>query len=115
MTGEISEKIQTQNVKKNSPQEDRMSDFTAAALGMTEDLWQVEFRSMRKGYQVPKLVLYSGKTSTACGYGQSAMGPFYCPADYKVYIDLSFYNDMKYSLGGGGNFAQGYVIAHEVV
>ena len=59
-------------------------------------------------------MLYTGSTSTACGYGQSAMGPFYCPADRKVYLDLSFYNDMQKKLGGGGDFALGYVLAHEV-
>ncbi len=113
LNGEIPQ-VQTQSQTKASPQEERMADFTAAALGMTEDLWQSEFQKSGKNYQAPKLVLYSGQTSTACGYGQAAMGPFYCPADYKVYIDLSFYNDMKRSLGGGGDFAQGYVIAHEV-
>lgn len=113
LNGEIPQ-VQTQSQQKSSPQEERMADFTAATLGMTEDLWQAEFRKSGKNYQAPTLVLYTKQTSTACGYGQSAMGPFYCPADYKVYIDLSFYNDMKRSLGGGGDFAQGYVIAHEV-
>lgn len=116
LNGEIPQQVQTQGQTqtKASPQEERMANFTAAALGMTEDLWQSEFRKSGKNYQAPKLVLYTGQTSTACGYGQAAMGPFYCPADYKVYIDLSFYNDMKRNLGGGGDFAQGYVIAHEV-
>lgn len=116
LNGEIPQQVQTQGQAqtKVSPQEERMANFTAAALGMTEDLWQSEFRKSGKNYQAPKLVLYTGQTSTACGYGQAAMGPFYCPADYKVYIDLSFYNDMKRNLGGGGDFAQGYVIAHEV-
>ncbi|GAA5097780.1 KPN_02809 family neutral zinc metallopeptidase [Wohlfahrtiimonas larvae] len=114
LNGEIPQQAQTQSQTKASPQEERMANFTAVALGMTEDLWQAEFEKSGKNYQAPKLVLYTGQTSTACGYGQAAMGPFYCPADYKVYIDLSFYNDMKRSLGGGGDFAQGYVIAHEV-
>ncbi len=116
LNGEIPQQVQTQGqtTTKASPQEERMANFTATALGMTEDLWQSEFRKLGKNYQAPKLVLYTGQTSTACGYGQAAMGPFYCPADYKVYIDLSFYNDMKRNLGGGGDFAQGYVIAHEV-
>ena len=116
LNGEIPQQAQTQGQTqtKASPQEERMANFTAAALAMTEDLWQSEFRKSGKNYQAPKLVLYTGQTSTACGYGQAAMGPFYCPADYKVYIDLSFYNDMKRNLGGGGDFAQGYVIAHEV-
>lgn len=116
LNGEIPQQVQTQGQSqtKASPQEERMASFTAAALGMTEDLWQAEFKKAGKTYQAPKLVLYTGQTSTSCGYGQAAMGPFYCPADYKVYIDLSFYNDMKRNLGGGGDFAQGYVIAHEV-
>lgn len=116
LNGQIPQQAQTQHQipQDISPQEARMADFTAAALGMTEDLWQTEFKQAGQQYQAPKLVLYSGQTSTACGYGQAAMGPFYCPADYKVYIDLSFYNDMKRNLGGGGDFAQGYVIAHEV-
>lgn len=116
LNGEIPQQVQTQGQTQTqaSPQEERMANFTATALGMTEDLWQAEFRKAGKNYQAPKLVLYTGQTSTACGYGQAAMGPFYCPADYKVYIDLSFYNDMKRNLGGGGDFAQGYVIAHEV-
>ncbi|WP_018121841.1 KPN_02809 family neutral zinc metallopeptidase [Wohlfahrtiimonas chitiniclastica] len=97
-----------------SPEEERMANFTSTSLGMTEDLWQREFKKLGKTYQEPTLVIYSGQTSTACGYGQAAMGPFYCPADYKVYIDLSFYDDMRKSLGGGGDFAQGYVVAHEV-
>lgn len=97
-----------------SPEEERMANFTSTSLGMTEDLWQREFKKLGKTYQEPTLVIYSGQTSTACGYGQAAMGPFYCSADYKVYIDLSFYDDMRKSLGGGGDFAQGYVVAHEV-
>lgn len=69
---------------------------------------------MGKTYQPPKLVMYRGATHTGCGTGQSVMGPLYCPADSTVYIDLSFYDDMKNQLGAGGNFAQGYVVAHEV-
>lgn len=97
-----------------SPAEQRMADFAAVALAKTEDLWGARFKKQGMRYREPTLVIYSGSTSTACGYGQAAMGPFYCPADEKVYLDLSFYNDMKRSLGGGGDFAQGYVIAHEV-
>lgn len=97
-----------------SPAEQRMADFTAVALAKTEDLWRARFKEQGMRYREPTLVIYSGSTSTACGYGQAAMGPFYCPADEKVYLDLSFYNDMKRSLGGGGDFAQGYVVAHEV-
>ena len=97
-----------------SAKEQQMARFTSVVLKTTEDTWQARFREMGRRYDPPKLVLYSGATSTTCGYGQSAMGPFYCPADTSVYIDLSFYQDMKTRLGGGGDFAQGYVIAHEV-
>lgn len=95
-------------------EEQEMADFTAVALAKTEDLWRAQFRAQGMQYREPTLVIYNGSTGTACGYGQAAMGPFYCPADEKVYLDLSFYNDMKRNLGGGGDFAQGYVIAHEI-
>lgn len=99
---------------KPSPREQEMADFSAVTLKLTEDAWQDIFHRAGKNYKPPKLVLYTGSTSTTCGYGQSAMGPFYCPADESVYLDLSFFQDMKTKLGGGGDFAQGYVIAHEV-
>ncbi len=83
-------------------------------LATTEDTWGQQFEKMGKTYQQPKLVMYRGMTRTGCGAGQSIMGPFYCPADGTVYIDLSFYDDMKDKLGADGDFAQGYVIAHEV-
>lgn len=94
--------------------EQEMARFTSVLLRTTEDTWGEIFAGSGKKYVAPKLVMYTGATQSACGYGQSAMGPFYCPADQSVYIDLSFYQDMKRSLGGGGDFAQGYVIAHEV-
>ena len=97
-----------------APQEQEMARFTSVILKTTEDAWDGIFRKSGAVYTPPKLVLYSGSTQTTCGYGQSAMGPFYCPSDQSVYIDLSFYQDMKNELGGGGDFAQGYVIAHEV-
>lgn len=94
--------------------DDQLARFTSVALRSTEDAWSNIFRQAGREYSPAVLVLYSGATDTACGYGQSAMGPFYCPADHKVYIDLSFYNDMERKLGGGGDFALGYVLAHEV-
>ncbi|MDR1043598.1 MAG: neutral zinc metallopeptidase [Candidatus Adiutrix sp.] len=97
-----------------SPEEREMARFTSVALKTTEETWGRIFQKMGRSYVPPKLVLYSGLTETTCGYGQAAMGPFYCPGDQTVYIDLSFYQDMKDKLGGGGDFAQGYVIAHEV-
>ena len=96
------------------PRNDELAQFTSAALKSTEDTWSQIFRQAGRQYSPATLVLYSGYTDTACGYGQSAMGPFYCPADHKVYIDLSFYNEMERKMGGGGDFALGYVLAHEI-
>lgn len=105
--------VLTQN-SAPGPRDDELSHFTKVALGTTEETWANIFRQAGRQYSPATLVLYSGATNTACGYGQSAMGPFYCPADHKVYIDLSFYNDMESKLGGGGDFALGYVLAHEI-
>jgi len=104
---------QTENYQP-SVEEQQMANFSAVALKMTEDSWSRIFQQMGRTYTPPKLVLYTGATGTTCGYGQAAMGPFYCPADESIYLDLSFFQDMKNKLGGGGDFAQGYVIAHEV-
>lgn len=98
----------------NLAQDNEAGKFTSVILATTEDTWSKLFQQMGKQYVPPKLVMYRGATPTHCGTGQSAMGPFYCPADQSVYIDLSFYDDMKTKLGAGGEFAQGYVIAHEV-
>ena len=99
---------------KGTAAEEELAKFSRVALKTTEEVWTEIFRASGEKYPYPKLVLYSGSTNTACGYGQAAMGPFYCPADKKVYLDLSFYNDMLKKLGGGGDFALGYVLAHEV-
>lgn len=96
------------------PADDRMAQFVSTVLADTEDVWTDVFRKGGAQYQDPKLVLFRGATSTACGTGQAAMGPFYCPADQKVYIDLGFYETLKNQLGAPGEFAQAYVIAHEV-
>jgi predicted metalloprotease len=93
---------------------DKLTDFVSVVLADTEDTWNGIFRDYGTSYQEPRLVLFSGAVDSACGYAQSAMGPFYCPRDQKVYIDLSFYRDLKYQLGAPGDFAQAYVIAHEV-
>jgi uncharacterized protein len=93
---------------------DDMGRFVAAVLGGTEDAWGAIFQAAGAQYQKPRLVLFRGATPTACGTGQSAMGPFYCPGDQKVYIDLSFYDTLRRQLGAPGDFAQAYVIAHEV-
>lgn len=93
---------------------DAGKDFVARVLGSTERVWTQKFQEMGRQYEQPKLVLFNGFVQSACGMAQSAMGPFYCPGDNKVYIDLSFYQDMKNKLGAPGDFAQAYVIAHEV-
>lgn len=93
---------------------DEMGRFVAAVLGGTEDAWGPIFQQAGAPYQKPRLVLFRGATPTACGTGQAAMGPFYCPGDQKVYIDLSFYDTLRRQLGAPGDFAQAYVIAHEV-
>jgi uncharacterized protein len=96
------------------PADDRMARFVSTVLADTEDVWKDIFTQGGSAYQEPKLVLFRGATPTACGQGQSAMGPFYCPGDHKVYIDLDFYDTLKNKLGAPGEFAQAYVIAHEV-
>ncbi|MGY8526550.1 KPN_02809 family neutral zinc metallopeptidase [Paracidovorax citrulli] len=94
---------------------DEMSVFVRKVLGNTERTWDAVFRSqLNQQYQPPTLVMFSGATQTACGTGQAAMGPFYCPADRRVYIDLSFYDELRQRFGAAGDFAQAYVIAHEV-
>ena len=97
-----------------SPQEDEAAKFTSVVLATTEDTWAEIFTRLGRTYQPPRLVMFRGVTDTGCGTGQSVMGPFYCPTDSTVYIDLSFYDEMKHKLGADGDFAQGYVIAHEV-
>jgi predicted metalloprotease len=96
------------------PADDKMAQFVSVVLADTEDVWREKFRAAGGTYREPKLHLFRGATQTACGQGQSAMGPFYCPADEKVYIDLNFYETMRTRLGAPGDFAQAYVIAHEV-
>ena len=96
------------------PAGDEKARFVAKVLGSTERTWQVQFQRINRQYQDPKLVLFTGATPTACGTGQTAMGPFYCPLDRKVYIDLAFYQELKDRFHAPGDFAQAYVIAHEV-
>ena len=96
------------------PADDRLARFVSTVLADTEDVWHGVFRQAGGSYQEPRLVLFRGATPTACGTGQAAMGPFYCPADQKVYIDLGFYETLQSRLGAPGDFAQAYVIAHEV-
>jgi predicted metalloprotease len=97
-----------------SPEEEQMADFVSVVLADTEDTWKEIFRQAGKTYEEPDLVLYSGAVQSACGMGSAAMGPFYCPADRKVYIDLAFFEELRSRHGAPGDFAQAYVIAHEV-
>jgi len=100
--------------RPDSANEDRMTKFVRTILADTEDTWGQIFTAGGAKYVNPGLVIYTGATRTGCGAGEAAMGPFYCPADQKVYIDLAFYQTLKNQLGAGGEFAQAYVIAHEV-
>lgn len=105
----------TQNVPVQETREEaQLHQFVSVVLAETEDTWEKYFRQHNARYVAPKLVLYRGTTPTACGTGQAAMGPFYCPGDQKVYLDLSFYDDMRHQLHAGGDFALAYVVAHEI-
>jgi predicted metalloprotease len=90
------------------------ADMVSAVVADTEDVWNQIFASEGRDYAEPVLVLFTGSTRSACGLGQAAMGPFYCPADQKAYLDLSFFDDMRRRFGAPGDFAQAYVIAHEI-
>ena len=94
--------------------ENELAEFVSVVLADTEITWHEQFKKLGKTYQEPKLGLFTQSVNSACGRGQAAMGPFYCPADQKVYIDLSFYNDLKQRHKAPGDFAQAYVVAHEV-
>jgi predicted metalloprotease len=96
------------------PANDEGADFVRAILGDTEDTWSAFFESRGGVYEPPRLVLFSGMVGSGCGGASAASGPFYCPSDHKVYLDLSFFDEMRARLGGGGDFAQAYVIAHEI-
>ncbi|MBY0465396.1 MAG: neutral zinc metallopeptidase, partial [Burkholderiales bacterium] len=106
--------VSQQAPAQRPPAYDRMAQFVSTVLADTEDVWKDVFKQGGASYQEPKLVLFRGATPTACGTGQSAMGPFYCPGDQKVYIDLRFYQTLRDELGAPGEFAQAYVVAHEV-
>ena len=108
------EQVRTRTAEGRSSAEDELARFSSVALKTTEDVWSAIFRETGKQYAFPKLVLYTGATPTACGYGQAAMGPFYCPADRRVYLDLEFFREMEQRFSAAGDFAQAYVIAHEV-
>ena len=102
-----------QPARQGAPR-DELSVFVSKVLASTEDTWEGIFREGSSAYRPPRLVLFTGSTPSACGTGQAAMGPFYCPGDEKVYIDLAFYRDLRDRFRAPGDFAQAYVIAHEV-
>ena len=102
---------QTANV---SPEDQQRFDFVKVVLADTEDVWTSEFKRIGRQYRLPSMTVYRGRIDTACGAGSAAMGPFYCPGDQKVYIDLSFYDELAKTFQSPGDFAQAYVIAHEV-
>ena len=112
--GEPAPQVQQQGPAHKPPANDRDAAFVSTILKNTEDVWGDIFRQHGGTYTPAKLVLFRGATATACGTGQSAMGPFYCPGDKKVYIDLGFYETLRSQLGAPGVFAQAYVIAHEI-
>jgi len=114
LTGGGSPVVQQQGPAQAPPADDKMAKFVSTVLADTEDVWKQLFTQGGATYKDPKLVLFRGAVGTACGTGQSAMGPFYCPGDQKVYIDLNFYETLKTRMGAPGDFAQAYVIAHEV-
>ena len=97
-----------------TPGEDEAADFIAVVLGDTEDVWNALFASWGEDYAEPKLVLFTGGTQSGCGFAEAAVGPFYCPGDRRVYLDLSFFDELATRFNAAGDFAQAYVVAHEV-
>ena len=105
---------QAEGGREFTAEEQELAKFSKQILAGTEDVWTEEFKKLGRTYEPPRMVLYTGSVQTACGNGQSSMGPFYCSADQCLYIDLSFFSSMKQQLGADGDFAYAYVIAHEV-
>ncbi len=114
LAGGGSQSTTTQQGAPPTAAEQELSDFVSVVLADTEDTWNTIFKENGATYREPKLVLFTGQVESACGFAQAATGPFYCPADQQVYIDLSFYQDLKNKLDAPGDFAQAYVIAHEI-
>ena len=107
--------VQTQSGPyEATAEEQELMDFVTVVLADTEDIWKAEFEKRGASYSEPELVVYTGNTNTACGVGQAQMGPFYCPGDRTVYVDLGFYEELDQTFQAPGDFAQAYVIAHEV-
>lgn len=103
-----------QSTYRPSAEQQQLAQFTGVVLADTEDTWNTIFQQQGKRYQEPKLVLFTNTVRSACGHAEAAMGPFYCPGDHKVYIDLGFYQQLKSQHNAPGDFAQAYVVAHEV-
>jgi predicted metalloprotease len=103
-----------QTERSSSPEEERLVDFVSFVLDDAQAVWTREFRRMGRAYPEAKLVLFTDSVRSGCGFGEAAMGPFYCPADQKAYIDLGFYRALKARFGAPGDFAQAYVLAHEI-
>jgi predicted metalloprotease len=113
-TGDEPPAAGTRTARPASPAEEELKRFVSVVLANTEDVWTGIFRQAGREYRDPKLVLFTERVQSACGVAGSSAGPFYCPGDQKVYIDLAFYRDLREKLGAPGDFAQAYVIAHEV-
>ncbi len=111
----VNRSIQSSGQSSLTPAEqEQQADFVSAVLGGTEDVWGELFAQQGLSYEQPALVLYTGYVDSACGTGQAAMGPFYCPIDQKVYLDLEFFHELEYRHDSPGDFARAYVIAHEI-
>ncbi|MGB9090549.1 MAG: neutral zinc metallopeptidase [Pseudomonas farsensis] len=114
LTGQMQQQAPATVGNKAPAANDEQAAFVASILGDTEDTWKALFAQAGKQYQEPKLVLFSGQVNSACGFASSAVGPFYCPADQRVYLDMTFFREMETRFAAEGDFAQAYVIAHEI-
>ena len=105
---------QRHEARRVNPEEDKLAEFTKVVLGSTEDVWHEQFSRINRTYRPPKLVLFSGQVESGCGFASAAVGPFYCPRDSDVYLDLQFFQELQSRFNAPGDTAQAYVIAHEV-
>jgi predicted metalloprotease len=112
--GTLAPAQEEQRPAPSSPEEEKLKDFMSVVLADTEDVWGTLFQGSGQAYLPPKLVLFSGAVQSACGFAEAAMGPFYCPGDHKLYLDMSFFSDLAQRHDAPGDFAQAYVVAHEV-